>query len=275
MQTLVGCALVALRSGPPASDRGGPLASRLPACRRNKIAAVVRASSVCGPCVAPAPLASGGAPSPPLPSGLGLRGPPAPTGFRPPPRLGNTPALPWQGARPLTRRLRPPLPRLRGCVAVWGCARVVRLRARGLAGGRRVPPVRPPPGGSPGRSTAGGWAGGLWAALLGALRPPPLLRVGCVLLACLARPVVLVSSLLRRFGPLILAPCQGRLRRRLRGPGALRARPAGRVQAPLGSLTCGAFPGAPKTRGKCAEKRKKCAKLPVLIKKYAEKENAP
>ena len=226
----------------PCERSRGP--ARVPLCPR---AAATRLRRSCGlhRCAAHAsrlrPWQAAGPHPRRLPSGLGLRGPPAPTGFRPPPRLGNTPALPWQGARPLTRRLRPPLPRLRGCVAVWGCARVVRLRARGLAGGRRVPPVRPPPGGSPGRSTAGGWAGGLWAALLGALRPPPLLRVGCVLLACLARPVVLVSSLLRRFGLPIVAPCQGRLRpplARLRGArGAQRRAPS----APK-SLTGGAFP---------------------------------
>ena len=75
---------------------------------------------------------------------LACAGRPRPQASGHPPGSDNTPALPWQGACPLTRRLRPPLPRLRGCVAVWGCARVVRLRARfaGVAGSPPSGPLR-------------------------------------------------------------------------------------------------------------------------------------
>lgn len=166
----------------PCERSRGP--ARVPLCPR---AAATRLRRSCGllRCAAHAsrlaPLASGGAPSPPLPSGLGLRGPPAPTGFRPPPRRGNTPALPWQGARPLTRRLRPPLPRLRGCVAVWGCARVVRLRARGLAGGCAGSPPSGPLRGVAWALHGGGLGGRPLGRPFGRVAPPAVLRVGLCL----------------------------------------------------------------------------------------------
>lgn len=117
-------------------------------------------------------------PIPAVAKGLGLRGPPAPTGFRPPPRLGNTPALPWQGARPLTRRLRPPLPRLRGCVAVWGCARVVRLRARGLAGGCAGSPPSGPLRGVAWALHGGGLGGRPLGRPFGRVAPPAVAPCG-------------------------------------------------------------------------------------------------
>lgn len=105
------------------------------------------------------------------------------------PPARNTPALPWQGARPLTRRLRPPLPRRRGCVAVWACARVVRLRARGLAGGCAGSPPSGPLRGVAWALHGGGLGGRPLGRPFGRVAPPAVLRVGLCLF-----PAFVVSS---------------------------------------------------------------------------------
>lgn len=164
--------------GPLRAIAGARSRPALPACRRNKIAAVVRASSVCGPCVAPGALGKRRGPIPAVACGSWLAR--AARALRLPatPPARNTPALPWQGARPLTRRLRPPLPRLRGCVAVWGCARVVRLRARGLAGGCAGSPPSGPLRGVAWALHGGGLGGRPLGRPFGRVAPPAVAPCG-------------------------------------------------------------------------------------------------
>ena len=120
------------------------------------------------------------------------------------PPARNTPALPWQGARPLTRRLRPPLPRLRGCVAVWACARVVRLRARGLAGGCAGSPPSGPLRGVAWALHGGGLGGRPLGRPFGRVAPPAVLRVGLCLF-----PAFVVSGLGLRRVSHSFAPSRG------------------------------------------------------------------
>lgn len=259
----------------PCERSRGP--ARVPLCPR---AAATRLRRSCGllRCAAHAsrlrPWQAAGPHPRRLPSGLGLRGPPAPTGFRPPPRLGNTPALPWQGARPLTRRLRPPLPRLRGCVAVWGCARVVRLRARGLAGGcAGSPPAGPLRGGRLGapRRGAGRAAFGppFWA------RCAPR-RAPCGLCApCLFGPscgaCLLPSPPFRSSHSSALSRTAGPPLARSRGAKSAPCWP--RPSAPW-LLDLRRFSGSAQNARKMRRKAKKMRKTARFDKKYAEKENA-
>ena len=150
--------------------------------------------AVCGPCVAPGALGKRRGPIPAVACGSWLAR--AARALRLPatPPARNTPALPWQGARPLTRRLLPPLPRLRGCVAVWACARVVRLRARGLAGGCAGSPPSGPLRGVAWALHGGGLGGRPLGRPFGRVAPPAVLRVGLCLF-----PAFVVSGLgLRR-----------------------------------------------------------------------------
>ena len=183
------------------------LPCRLPACRRNKISAVVRASAVCGPCVAPGALGKRRGPIPAVACGSWLAR--AARALRLPatPPARNTPALPWQGARPLTRRLRPPLPRLRGCVAVWGRARVVKLRARGLAGGCAGSPPSGPLRGVAWALHGGGLGGRPLGRPFGRVAPPAVLRVGLCLF-----PAFVVSGLGLRRVSRSFASVKGRAR---------------------------------------------------------------
>lgn len=125
------------------------------------------------------------------------------------PPARNTPALPWQGARPLTRRLRPPLPRQSGCVAVWSRARVVKLRARGLAGGCAGSPPSGPLRGVAWALHGGGLGGRPLGRPFGRVAPPAVLRVGLCLF-----PAFVVSGLGLRRVSRSFASVKGRARYR-------------------------------------------------------------